>query len=392
MKPIPSRRRPSMSSATPYGYDRPMLLKPVKRTALVLTGELGDLLAVIICQELGRRGMDVTVAGLNGSGATLRLSRYCRAFVPVATTRAEMESEDPGVVDRVEKLARKIGAGCVFAVDVPGSLCASRLRRRLPALKYFPFPDPETVKLLDNKWTFYQFLTKEGLPSPRTWLIECREAALLLPLPLVLKPLNMSAGRGVRTARTSADLQFLLDGGDKHLRLPVVAQEFVDGPDGSLSFLAENGRVNASTIHVRGGDDGRQYIDDERILDFGRRIAQALAYTGLANIGFRFAGPYRADVKLIECNPRVWASLPATEGLEVDFIGRGLELSEGRTPIASTRSPTGECASLRGILRRIAAGRRLSVCESAALRRAARDPLPVLGRGVMRLLGLWGAS
>jgi len=369
-----------------------MTFTSAKRPALVLTGELGDLLAVIICQELGRRGMDVTVAGLRDSGATLRLSRYCRSFVPVATTRAEMEGDDPGVVDRVELLARETGAGCVFAVDVPGSLCASRLRKRLPSLKYFPVPDPGTVRLLDNKWTFYQFLTKQGLPSPRTWLIERREAARLLPLPLVLKPLNLSASKGVRTARTSEDLEFLLDGGDKHLRLPVVAQEFVDGPDGSLSFLAENGRVNASTIHVRGGDGGREYIDDERILDFGRRIAASLSYTGLANIGLRFVGPNRADVKIIECNPRVWSSLPATEGLGVDFIGRGLELSEGRTPIASTRAPTGECADLRGILRRVAAGRPLSACESATLRGAARDPLPVLGRGVMRLLGLWGAS
>ena len=360
-------------------------------SALLLTGEAGDLLAVNVCQELGRRGMSVTAAGLTASGKMLRLSRYCKSYVGVASTRAEMEGEGDAVLDRIELLARECAADYVIAANVPGSLCAARLRKRLPNLKYFPVPDPETLRLMDNKWTFYQFLMKHGLPSPRTWLIESREQARRLPLPLVLKPLNLSGSLGVHTVTTAAEIDFLFDGGEKHLRLPVLAQEFVSGQDGSLSFLAENGRLNAWTVHLRRADGGRVYIEDERVVDLGRRFARASSYTGLANIGLRYNGPSRSEVKLIECNPRVWSSLPLTEGLGVDFIGRGLEIAEGRIPPADSRAATGECSNLRGIFRRLARGRRLSACEAACLRAAARDPLPIVGRGVLGLVGSGGA-
>lgn len=362
------------------------------KTVLLLSGESSDLLAVNVCQALGRRGMTVAAAGLTESGRMLRLSRYFTTYAGVASTREEMEAPGGAVLDRVERAARACGAEYVFGVNVAGSLCASRLKERLPRLKYFPAPDPETVRLMDNKWTFHQLLVKHGLPAPKTWLVESLDAARRLPLPLVLKPLALSASLGVHAVTTVAEIDFLLGGGDKHLRLPALAQEFVSGKDGSLSFLAENGRLNAWTVHVRWGDGGMDYIDDARVVDLGRRLAKAVSYTGFANIGLRYDGPERSSVTFIECNPRVWSSMPLTEGLGVDFIGRALELAAGRVPAAQAGAPTGACANLRGILRRLAAGRRLSPCEAACLSGAANDPFPVVGRGVLGLIGRGRAS
>ncbi|MBI3554474.1 MAG: ATP-grasp domain-containing protein [Elusimicrobia bacterium] len=361
--------------------------KKINGTALVLTGEANDFLAPIACQELGELGLRSAVAGIAGSGRLLRLSRWCSSRESVAASSAELASPGTRVLERIEDLARRSGAAYLFCGDVAGSVCAAALRERLPQLKAFPVPDPSTLGLMNDKWSFYEFLVKLGIPTPRTWLIETAEQVRALALPLVLKPLRLSAGLGIHVVKDAAELSFRL-GADEHLRLPIIAQELIDGQDVDLSFLAHEGRLNAWSVQTRRADGTIDFIADERVVDIGRMIARASRYTGIAHIDMRYAGPQRAQVKVLECNPRIWASLPQNAGLGADFMGRWLEIAYGRVPPPLARTPTGECANVRGILKKAALGKRLSVCESVFLRRACRDPLPILARGALRILGL----
>ncbi len=350
------------------------------KTILILTGEANDSLALISCQAFGRMGLAAHAAGLETSGEVLKLSRHCRSYRAVAASRAQLEEAGDAVLARAVQAARDCGAQYVFAADVAGGYVAARMTgfKRLPGLP------AAMLRTMDNKWTFYGFLKEHGLPTPRTWLIESAEQARDLPLPLVLKPLNLSASLGVCVVKTAAERDQRLGGGDKHLRLPVLAQEHVDGQDVDLSFLAKDGVLNAWTVQTRRPDGTIDYIEDERIVELGRRIAKASSYTGLSHIDMRYVGADRADVTVIECNPRAWDSLPMTAGLGVDYLGRALDMADGvvRPPVSG--SPLGVCGNLRGIVRRLLTLGSLTVCEKAFFGGVLGDPLPVLVRAARR--------
>lgn len=358
------------------------------KSALLLTGDSNDDLALAACQLLAAHGIRVTVAGLPTSGALLRLSRDCRTCVTVAKTRAEMEEAGPAVLDRLCGAARGAEADIVFAGDIPAMLCADRLKARLPGVAFFPMSGAGTTRLLDNKWSFYGFLQEQGLPTPRTWLVESLEQARGIPLPMIVKPVSLGGGRGVCVVRDAEELAPLLAGGNPHLRLPVIAQELIDGEDLGFSFLAVNGELNAWAMQMRRADRTLDYIDDERVVELGRRLARASNYTGLANVDMRYADAARSEVKILECNPRIWMSSPNTAGLGADFVGRGLAIAAGLAPLPIERGPTGECAELPGIARKLIGGRVLTACEKAFLRMNLRDPLPVAYRRLRTALGL----
>lgn len=346
-------------------------------------------LALTMIRTLSAKGIKVTIGGA-GRGLILRLSRHCSAYYKLAETGAEYASAPEAAVERAAGLARARGIDLVVPVDVPGALFAAALKAKLPDLAYFPSPPPETLRLLDNKWTFYGFLREHGLPTPRTWLLENAGQARDLPLPLVLKPLSEAGGVGVDIVRDAAARDARLAGTAACHRFPTLAQEFVDGEEVSLSFLADRGRVVAWSIHMHLEGGAKEYIEDGRIVELGRRIAAACAYTGLANIDMRY-DLGRRNVLVIECNPRFWGTFKYTLGLGIDYLERGLAMAEGRPPGPFDLVPTGYVpgmvASVKDLLK---GGRKVPAASRAYLRQKFGDPAPELYYGALHLLGLKG--
>lgn len=350
---------------------------------LILTAD--DNLALGILRALGVRGLSATVAG-TGNG-WLKLSRHCAGYVAIARSAEELAAPADALIGSLADLVRQRGIDLIIPGDVAGQYCAARLKEVLPTVAYFPSAEPETLRLLDNKWTFYRLLTEQNLPSPRTWKVESVDEARRLPLPLVFKPFSSSGGLGVTVVRDEAEREALLssEGG---LPLPVLAQEFIDGEDVDISFLADRGRVVAWAVQTRDRAGAYHFIDDERVVGIARRIAQACAYTGLAHVDMRYDGPARAAVKVIECNPRFWGSFQHLLSFDVDFIGRGLALAAGAVAEPAAAGPIGTCAGLQWSLRRLLTGQAdMSSGTRGYLSRKFLDPLPELYKGVRRVLG-----
>lgn len=359
---------------------------PNFKHALVLTSL--ENLALTMIRTLSGKGIKVTVAGA-GPGRMLRLSRHCSAYERVAAHGAEFSEAGERALERTARLARERGADLVVPVDVPGALFAGRLRARLPGLPFFPFAEAGTLRILDNKWSFYGFLKEHGLPAPRTRLLENAAQARGLPLPLVLKPVSEAGGAGVAVVRDEEARDARLAGTSAHHRFPTLAQEYVAGEDVSLSFLADRGRMLAWAAHMRGPDGAVIYIDDARVFEIGRRIAAASAYTGVANVDMRYDGPGRERVLVLECNPRFWGTYKYTLGLGIDFFERGLALTAGREPAPFTRAPTASVPGLVASVKRMAAGgMTLPRASRAYLRQKLGDPVPELYCGARTLLGL----
>lgn len=364
-----------------------MLAVSTLRRALVLMGDRDDDLALVACGQLRAHGLEVAVGGVAGAGTLLRLSASVRRLARVAESREAMEEAGPAVLEAASALARDWRAELVFGADIPGALLADALRPRLPGVAFYPSPGAATLRRLDDKWSFHGLLREHGLPTPRTWRVESLEQALALPRPLILKPERLGGGRGVHRVDDEAALRRLLGGGDPDLRLPVLAQEFVDGEDVDLSFLAVDGRLDCWAVQVRHGDRTLEYLADERVVELGRRLAAAARYTGLAHVDMRYVDRARSGVSIIECNPRLWMSSPQTLGLGIDFVGRGLALAAGAAPAPFREGATGRCADLGPVLSRRLRGKPVTACEKAFLSHALSDPLPVLFRRLCTAAG-----
>jgi len=356
------------------------------RHALVVTSL--ENLALTIMRTLSAKGIKVTIAGA-GPGRLLRLSRHCSSYHQIVHDGAEMSTAPEAALERAARLARDRHVDFVVPVDVPGALFAAPLRAKLLDLSFFPFTEPDTLRLLDNKWTFYGFLQKHGILTPRTWLLENAAQAAALPLPLVLKPLAEAGGKGVEVVRDAAARDARLSGTATHHQFPTLAQEFIDGTEVSLSFLADRGKVLAWSIHLHLTGGAKEYIDDERIVALAHRLAAATNYHGLANVDMRYDRA-RARVFVIECNPRFWGTYKYTLGLDIDYIERGLALMEGRAASPFARAPTayvpGLLASVKGVLK----GGKVPAASLAYLRQKLGDPVPEIYYGALHLLGLKG--
>lgn len=350
---------------------------------LILTG--GDFLGLALLRGLGLRGSRAMVAG-TGNG-WLKLSRHCEGYAAIAASREELADPPTAVIDALLTLIREREIAVILPADLPGAFCAAKLKPLLPGVRFFPCAEPGTLRLLDNKWTFYEFLRAQGLPTPRSWKIDINEDLSRLPLPLVVKPLVGSGGIGVSVVRDRMRLDACISADDALLRPPALAQEFVDGEDVDVSFLADRGRLVVWAVQVRDPRGIINFIDDERVVDLARRIASATAYTGVAHIDMRYEGAERAAVKVIECNPRFWGSLQYTFGFDADFIGRGLEMSAGGAVEAAVEGPVGASECFAAAARRCLAGRfDMPRGTRGYLRQKLGDPLPEVYNGIRKLL------
>lgn len=350
------------------------------RRVLVLTDM--ENLALSVLRALGGKGLEAGVAGA-GNGALLRASRHCAFYARVAADGREMASAGEAVVEAARRAVDSFEPDLIVPVDVPGAYLAARLKTKVSGVPFFPSPEPATLAMLDDKWSFYGFLTGLGLPTPETRRVADAGAAAALVAPLVVKPLADSGGRGVAVVRDAAQLAARLEGA----AYPVLAQDFVEGEDVDLSFLADRGRLLSWAVQMRGKDGTIRYIEDERVTAIGRRIAEASSYTGLAHIDMRYDGPSRGRVLVIECNPRFWGTFSYTLGLGADFLGLGMGLAAGAELAPAEGAPVGSSPSLKAALGKALHGEDMSGDSFEHIRQKLADPGPEALKALRRLLG-----
>jgi carbamoyl-phosphate synthase large subunit len=188
--------------------------------------------------------------------------------------------------------------------------------------------DAETVLTCNDKYKTYCFFSDHGFNTPRTWLPEefpLSAAGDLLPL--VVKPRRGVSSMHVFMARERGELESYL-----HRVQDPIIQEYLDGREYTIDVVTdEDARLLAvvprERIEVKAGISYKgRTVRDERLIQEGGRIAEALKIKGPCNIQCRVKDG--API-FFEVNPRFSGALPLTIAAGVNGPLLLLKLSLG---------------------------------------------------------------
>nr|WP_232793059.1 gamma-glutamyl-gamma-aminobutyrate hydrolase family protein [Caulobacter hibisci] len=205
----------------------------------------------------------------------------------------------------------------------------ARHRDRFEPTVKLAVPEWKSIDLVHPKHHLARLVEQAGLPAPRSWIIDSDDAlARIAPerdYPLIVKPSTGEGGRGVSIA-ASPDAA-ITQARELGFNPPPLLQQFAPGQDYCVAVLARQGRLtammayrNLTTFPRKAGAGAmRETVDAEPFRAATEQLLSATAWTGLAELDFRWAGGPADAPQLIEVNPRFWAGIFHSIQTAVDF-------------------------------------------------------------------------
>lgn len=189
-------------------------------------------------------------------------------------------------------------------------------------VKYLVPPSQSFETTLD-KWEFFKFLKKNGIPTPESY--EDAEAVENSvdesSYPLLMKPKTGMGGFGITKQHNLKEVQKAFSENKYYM-----AQELINGYDIDMSVLCEGGKILAYTIQkgyvfssaIYSAALGVKFRYEEAIFKQVKQLMESLEWSGFAHADLRFD---EADgmFKILEVNPRAWGSIEASKSVGINF-------------------------------------------------------------------------
>lgn len=128
---------------------------------------------------------------------------------------------------------------------IPGSGEESYLNtvRVSEELNIGSFDDIETAELIHNKWKFKEFCIKHGITTPYGFYYQNDTDLKNLTYPLVVKPTNLSGGRGVEVSHDEKELENALKQSFQ-VSNEIFIEEYIDGELYAYSIFIKNKKIH----------------------------------------------------------------------------------------------------------------------------------------------------
>jgi predicted ATP-grasp superfamily ATP-dependent carboligase len=324
--------------------------------ALVLGGDY--MIELGIVRSLGRRRIPVSVIGGQGASEGVvpsAVSRYCRESLAWPSRHDEVR-----IAHLLDLADRGFEGWTVFPTGDNEARIVALGHRELSRRYVLTTPPWETLKFAYDKRLTYALAHDLGVDHPTTHRPRDRRELERLECgyPAILKPAvktEVNAFTRARAWRVENRAE-LLRRYEAACRLvspdAILVQELVPGggeAQFSYAALYEDGRPVAELSARR----ARQYppdfgasstfvetVERPEIEAFGRRLLGRIAYTGVAEVEFKFD---RRDGrhKLLDLNARAWVWHPLGRRAGVDFPHLAWRLAHGDT-FAPLRGRAGE--------------------------------------------------
>lgn len=104
------------------------------------------------------------------------------------------------------------------------------------------FDTMETANLVHNKWKFKEFCLQNGISTPKGIFYKTNNDIKNLTFPLVVKPTNLSGGRGVEIVHTLEELHASLKN-TKKISDEIFLEEYIEGKLIAYSIFLQNQKI-----------------------------------------------------------------------------------------------------------------------------------------------------
>jgi len=161
--------------------------------------------------------------------------------------------------------------------------------------------NPEVIKTCSDKYKFHQFLTRNNIPTPKTYLSSQVDLSSM-HYPLLVKSRYGSGSKSVFKVENERELKFFIN------YVPnSVIQEFVEGREYTVDLFSDfNGKVLTAVprerIEIFCGESYKgKTVKDVKIIEYAKNLAEKLGTIGHITIQC-----IKKDdqIKFIEVNPR----------------------------------------------------------------------------------------
>lgn len=281
-----------------------------RRSILLIDGE--HVLGLPVIHALNEGGFDVHLLCAAEHGRT-RLSRYVKSLQvkPAGATDAEE-------LARITEALKISGAAVALPVGSAAFAFCARFRDELSKIAALPpAPDAQSIFDFTSKRRTAQFCSAHRIPHPATICFDSEDemwpVVESLPFPILLKPNEGTASKGIERANSVADVRRIFRE-NKTGCAGYVFQQIVDGFDIDCSVLCVNGEVISSAIQRRPESKGPAplgifaFVDHLGTLELARRTMKAANFSGVAHLDCRVDKKTGVSY-LLEVNPRFWGSL-----------------------------------------------------------------------------------
>lgn len=243
------------------------------------------------------------------AASPLMISGDCHRYLPWGALKKEGDRLTPAALEQVRAACRGHAIDLVMAADYDTALLLANTQPH-DAIPCSAVPLAGTICSLNNKWTLSRRLLQWELPVPESELIDTEQALrqTALTFPIITKPLDKWASVGFQVHADRSSLARTLDRQHLQSGYPLIAQRYVPGWDVGASFLASGGKLVAYSLfhHRKRGE--RSFFPDRRLREMLERFAFETQYSGVGHLDLRY-DPALDDYRILELNPRFWASL-----------------------------------------------------------------------------------
>ena len=262
-------------------------------------------------------GRDVKIVVTDNSEVAPAMAFADRAYqVPLIS--------DPGYIPMILEICKKEEIHVVTTLIDPEIALLAEHREQFEALGVLVLaPYRETAKLCFNKYEMYQFLTKHGINTIKTYgayeefLSACEKGEIRLPV--FVKPRTGSGSVGARRIETLELLKQVTDADES-----LIIQELMTGKDLDADVYVDTVSHKPVAIFSKrklsttiGGANKTISFKDEGLFAFVKEVLVTMEFNGPLDMDFFYQdGKYY----LSEINPRFGGAYLHAYGAGVDFI------------------------------------------------------------------------
>ena len=277
---------------------------------MVCDGETRHALAAV--RSLGAKGHAVHV-GCKGKRGQAMLSRFCHGRIGTP------DPSDPSYSSIIAGAVEDREIELLLTFTDASTWSISTGRDSLPGSCRLLMPSHDILRRAADKGETLELAEQLGIPVPAT-------------------PSPAYSGIRVVKPRMGGKVSYVMDGhGLRNGNEGAIVQEFIPGSvNCAFCALMDHGRAIASFTHrelreippTGGSATLAESVRNREVAEMGLRLLEALRWHGIAMVEFKEdqrTGSYR----LMEINPRFWASLELAIAAGVDFPDLGARMASG---------------------------------------------------------------